>query len=374
MRAARERALVVLLAATGCDEAALASEGGAFTLVFAGLRTEQLVPWEAPHRVVEGTLLCPQARCEACEAAGTCEAVEVTAEGLADAGDGCFVATPGAVSWRVGAPCDADDRATLTVVDAEAVGAELVLWPDRWAATQGALHGAELTPPGAPLRVVAQSQVRLPVRLFTRADGRTVGWDAGEVRLAATRGRAPVAYPGESLAAVMFADAAATASFSAAEHTWPLGQVEGVRADAAVSLTIAAAHDADGAPRFARAVARDADGAVLVGLPVTWSVEEGALALAAGGDLPGQDYVGLGDECVAPERRGGARSAVIAARHGGLSASLELRWQGQAGAEDPRWQPDDACPEGGCGCRSETAGWPGLLLLLGAYRRRGGRR
>lgn len=372
----RGRELVLLLAATvGCDDA-ITSEAGRFEIAFAGVHTEELRDWAPPYRVVEGTVLCPRASCEACGGALSCDGVPVSAEGVTADGSGCFVAdTPGEVTWRVGAPCDEHDHATMTVVAAGAVAAEVVLWPDRWALDAGTLHGPELAPPGSPLRVVAESRVALPVRLYTRADGRTVGWDAGEVRVTGVKGRAPVVYPGDRLAAVMFAGGAAEASVVTAGGTWSLGQVEGVAEGAATSIEVSAVSMADEGPMFARAVVRDANDAVLVGLPVTWSVEEGQLALAVDAELPGQDYVRLGDECVAPELRGGPRSAVIAARHGGLSGSLELRWEGVAGEKDPEWVAHDGCPEaGGCGCRSETAsGLPALVVLLWR-RRRGGRR
>jgi hypothetical protein len=375
------RALVAAVGlAAGCDEPTIESERGEFAVVFPGLQAEPHDVWRAPHRVVAGALLCPRVTCDACVAADSCDLVEVTAAGAVVAdGGGCFAADgAGEVVWRASAPCDAEDRAVMTVVPVEGVAAEVVLWPDRRAETGGvrvvgAGFDAELA---APLRVVEESRVRLAVRLFARGDGGTVAWDAGEVTLTRDEGRAPVAYPGQLLEAVMFADSAATAMFNnGAGETWSLGQVVGVRAGEATSLKIAAGVQEFGegeSPALARAVVRGADGEMLLGLPVTWSVRDGALGLDPGEDLPGQYYVYLADACVAPERRGGARSAVIVAEYGELAASLELRWDGVAEPADPTWTPDDTCSQrSGCaGCRAEGGGsWGALVLLVLGWRR-----
>lgn len=371
------------LLVVACDEPRVRSEGGGFDLQFAGLRTEALIEWEAPYRVVVGTRLCPQVRCAACDADDSCAAVSVTASGAVHAEDGCFVAdAPGPSEWRVGAPCDDPeaprDRAAIEVVAAEETAAELVLWPERAFAAAGSLTlgappVAELP---APLRVIAGSQLRLDVRLYTPADGHVVAWSDGEVALQTTAGRAPVVYPGERLELVSFPETAAAASFRVGEFTWPIGQVVGVPEDAARSLELAVAllREQDGAtPAIVRAQVRDAQGRILLGMPVTWSVESGELALAVDTSLPGPDYVKIEDHCLPPEARGGPRTAEIRAEAGELTGHLLLRWPGVAGAADPTWTPGERCPEAGCGCRSQPGGAAALLLLL-LRRRRGGAR
>lgn len=371
--------LVIVAFVAGCDENAIVSEGESFELLFPGIQTEKMRDWEAPYRVLVGTELCPQVRCE--------DAIQldaaVVAEGPVSAdGEGCFVAEgPGEIEWRVGAPCGdleaPGDRAVMTVVDVGAVGAEVVLWPDRAVAAEAAYMGvgAALHPGDAPLPsplpVVEGSQVALPVRVYTQGDEHVVGWREGAVTLTRDEGRAPVAYPGSRLELVTFAGATATARFAANGGTWPLGQVRGVAADAVESLAIAAVQAEGEAPLLARAVARDAAGEALFGLPVTWEVRSGELALAVDPDLPGQDYVWLADSCLPPERRGGPRSAVVAASHGGLSASLELTWEGVKEEPDPTWSRPSGCPEEeGCGCRSSEGEWLGLGLLGLLLRRR----
>jgi len=375
-------ATVVLV--VGCDESVVVSEGEDFSLVLGGVRTETLRGWEAPYRVLTGTVMCPQVQCAACDGS-SCGDVALAASGPVHVDEtGCFVAdAPGEIEWRVGAPCDdlaaPRDRAMLRVVGVDEVAAEAVLWPDRALAAAagfaagGAAFHAEDEPLPTPLAVVEGSQVQFAVRMYTRGDERVVGWSDGAVTLRRDEGRAPVAYPGERLELVTFADATATAEFAAGGGTWPLGQVRGVAADTVKSLRIAAAAQVEGgAPALARAVARDADGVEVFGLPVTWTVRSGELALVVDPDLPGQDYVWLGDVCLPPERRGGPRSAVIEARYGGISAELELTWIGEEGVPEPDWERDSSCPEGqGCGCRASEPGfaWVGLLGLL--RRRRG---
>lgn len=363
----------------GCDEDVVVSEGERFAVELAGVHTREQVRWTPPYRVLVGTRLCPRVRCDACEAAGTCEGVTLVARGpLRPDGAGCDVAeAPGTVEWRAGAPCDdADapvDRAVLEVVDPAAVEAAPRLWPDEVAEVAGArTAGAGLAAaPGSPLRVVAEARVRLPVRLTTA--GHVVGWSDGAVTLTPAEGRAPVAYPGGALELVAFADTVAAASFAAGGRTWPLGQVVGVAAGAAAEIELGAAYAAaelGGHPTLARAWVRDADGEPLLGLPVTWTLRAGEVALAADAALPGQDYVRIADTCLPPERRGGPRRATIAAAHGGVSARLELAWDGVAGAPDPAFVPDDRCP-GGCGCRG-GGGTAGLVLPWLRRRRRRG--
>src|SRR5205085_2741290 len=99
-------------------------------------------------------------RCDACEVDDGCAAVAVTGSGALAADGDCFVADgPGAIEWRVGAPCDdleaPRDRATMRVLAAEDVTAAPVLWPEQLqrsldAATQGQF-AAEVE---APLRVI----------------------------------------------------------------------------------------------------------------------------------------------------------------------------------------------------------------------------
>ncbi len=381
MRRRIARGLVTAILVAGCDTTV--SEAGRFELGFAGLTTEHVRGWDAPYRVLAGARLCPRATCAACGDA--CEDVEVAASGPVSAdGAGCFVAdAPGQIEWHAGAPCDdlaaPADRLVMTVVGADEVAAEPVLWPDRSLAASdeytvvgAGLQGEEPLP--TPLRVVEGSQVRLMVRLFTPDDGHVVAWTDGAVAVVRATGRAPVAYPGPALELVTFAGSTAAATFAAGGGTWPLGQVNGVAASEARSLELAAAVTVGGEPALARAVVRDADGGLLFGLPVTWRVTAGELALGVDPELPGQDYVLLADECLPPERRGGPRSAVLEARHGELAASLELAWEGAAGEPDPAWERGSSCPEGqGCGCRSQDAraGLLGLLgLLLVARRRR----
>ena len=249
MRGRIARGLVTAGLVAGCDTAV--SEAGRFELGFAGLTTEQVRGWDAPYRVLAGARLCPQATCAACGDA--CEDVEVVASGPVSAdGAGCFVAdAPGQIEWRVGAPCDdleaPADRLVMTVVGADEVAAEPVLWPDRslaatdeYAVVGAGLQGED-TPLPAPLRVVEGSQVRLMVRLFTPGDGHVVAWTDGVVEVTRTGGRAPVAYPGAALELVTFAGSTAAATFAAGGSTWPLRQVNGVAAGEARSLELAAA-------------------------------------------------------------------------------------------------------------------------------------
>lgn len=376
----RVRPVLALLAGLlpGCDETRVVSEAGAFELGFAGLHSEAWVAWEPPYRVVPGTRLCPAVRCAACEADDSCAGVVVAASGPVHAEGACFVAdAPGVSEWRVGAPCDEQDRARITVVAAETVVAAARPWTDRAAtaaelATQGGTFAAELS---TPLRVVAGSQLRLDVGLYDRADGHVVGWSDGAVQVVATRGRAPVVYPGEALELVVFADTAAKASFTVGAATWPIGPVVGVPESDARSLAVAvmlAPGEGGATPAIARAEVRDEQGRLLLGMPVTWSVSAGSLALTVDRGLPGPEWVAIADACVPPEARGGPRTATIRAEAGGLAGQLGLRWSGVAGAEDPEFVPAERCAEAaGCGCHSRAGGgWGGLLLLLGLRRRR----
>ena len=236
----------------------------------------------------------------------------------------------------------------------------------------GGAFAAELP---TPLRVVSGSQLRLDVGLYDRADGHVVGWSDGAVRVVATRGRAPVVYPGEALELVVFADTAATASFTVGAATWPIGPVVGVPESDARSLAVAvmlAPGEGGATPAIARAEVRDEQGRLLLGTPVTWSVPSGSLALTVDRGLPGPEWVAIADACVPPEARGGPRTATIRAEGGGLVGQLGLRWSGVAGAEDPEFVPAERCAEAaGCGCHSRAGGgWGGLLLLLGLRRRR----
>jgi len=382
------RSLAVLLLACvllpACDDNdRVVSEHRRFELRFAELYDEARVDWAPPYRVVPGTRLCARAECGAC---GSCEDVPVSATGPVGMVGECFVADqPGMIEWRVGAPCDdldaPTDRAWIEIVRPEDVAAEPLLWPDRAIARAGgAVQGAALTPElRPPLRIVANAQIVLPVRLYTPADGHVVAWTDGEVAVTTTQGRAPVADLDPALNLVTFADTVADATFKVGSTTWPIGQVIGVPPESAATLAIAvgfAPEDAGAAPVFARAVAHDGDGAALLGLPVTWTID-GEARLAVEPTLPGPDYILVDDNCLPPEQRGGPRQATISARHGDLSATLDLRWTGVAGEPDPKWEPPDNCPDtAGCGCRSQTGGSPalsGLLGLLALRRRRRGR-
>lgn len=385
LAAMRSRFILGVLAglAGACDENRIRSDDERFAVYFDPLRTEDLVAWEPPYRALSGTRLCPRARCSACDADDRCEAVAVSASGSVHPVGECLVADePGAVEWRVGAPCDdldaPTDRAHLEVVAADQVGAELLLWPDRLVArgmaeTQGAGFSAAL---GDPVRVVAGGQVRLPVRLFTRADDHVVAWADGRVDVTATGGRAPVVYPGDALELVAFPGSEAAATFTAGGVTWPIGQVVGVPASDARALELAVAFapvEGGVSPSVARARVTDAAGATLLGLPVTWSVTGKELALVVDTNLPGPDYINISDVCTPPEQRGGPRHAELSATHGELSASVVLHWTGVAGPPDPKWAPPDSCPDaGGCGCRTQRGGpWALALLGLLALRRRG---
>lgn len=367
----RARGLVVstVLALAGCDPE-IPGERGDWTLAFPGLVPHPL-GWPAPRLVVEGARLCPVLSCKTCPEGQPCDDAPISAAGpISPTGDGCFHAdAPGDVVWTVGAPCVAagmpPDTAAMRVVALADLAArarrddDLIV--ETYAGDLVTAEGAWQADPGAPARVIAGAQVSFFVDLFEAATGQAVLRDRGDVAWTTDSGRPPVTYPGDAAELVTFAGTTATPRLDLDDRTWPLEPVLGVDPADATALELAVASLDDG-PQLARAIARDASGRPLHGAPVTWSVDDRALALHPRSVNP--DVIDVSDGCRAPEDRGGPREATLRARWRGLEATRTIRWTGVALDPDPNWSPDASCSDDqGCGCRAPHPGGGGLLVL-----------
>lgn len=370
----RARGLVVptVLALVACDPE-IASDRGDWTLAFPDLVRHPL-GWPAPHLVAAGTRLCPVLSCKTCPEGQVCDDAPIAATGLlTPIGDGCYRADlPGDVTWTVGAPCVAEgmepDTAAMRVVAladlaARARRGDDLLVESYVASDLLTAEGPWQPDPPAPRRVVAGAQVSFFVDLYEAATDLSVLRDRGDVAWTTDAGRDPVAYPGAAVELVAFAGTAATPRLDLDDRTWPLEPVLGVDSAEATALELATAA-LDGAPVLARAIARDGAGRPLHGAPVTWSVDDHALALHPRAANP--DVLDLSDECRAPEARGGPREATLRARWRGLEATRTLRWTGEADPADPNWQPHDSCTDGGGGCGGCGVDPGGDLLALAA--------
>lgn len=397
----------MLFAAAACD-LVVYSERSDFSLAVEGVASPEAQPlggWPAPYLVLAGTRMCVEGECLACtkgenEAACDFEELEVSGP-LQPVGDGCYVAAdPGEVTWTwpgCGDPELPPDALHMRVVDPDDVEPAAVHELDEYVRTEVAGDTAELAALGAPwlgavewpLRLVAESTVSLPVEVRERASGHPVAIEASQAEVVweTVSGRPAIVYPGLAIAPVVFAGGEYRASFRVGDRTWPLGQVLGVSSEAAASLEIAASvafeDDADApllgrsaTPFIVHAIARDAEGHPLLGLPVVWTLDRGAIG--AWTDLLGptrSEYLVLEDACVHPEDRGGPREIVLRATHGELSTAITLRWTGEDAASETDWRPPATClapTSEGCGCRTDAPGGGALLGLglLALLRRR----
>lgn len=271
----------------------------------------------------------------------------------------------GAVSWST-VPCAAngegyapdDDRLGFEVLAASDVTAapldlERLAEAELDPGPAGAFPTTWAHPPGAVWSLVSGSRFVF-VPILAAPDGREVGWTLLDavVEVVPIAGAPPAtALLAGHLAVEIESGSTADLRFGVGTDRWPLATVSGVPVDAVRSLEVVVAYavdpNVDTVPFAARAVARDASGNLVWGAPVTWSLDEGLLAL--GGlpiELPGPDYVVVADACTPPSENEGSHTAVLRATLGDLTDTVALAWDVSPGLSDDGFEPWDACVEG----------------------------
>ncbi len=248
---------------------------------------------------------------------------------------------------------------------------------------------------GAPVPVVAGEEVYLWLGLRRSADEASVAWTHGQlvVEGASSRpiGDEPAAH--EAIVQLM-GDGTADVSIELEGARSQPAVIEAVAADALTDLEIVpfvapAADSIPDHPTILRALARDPRGRPVLGVPVTWSVVEGEVALTP---LLGEgmtDYVGLDIACDSPD----TQAVTVQAQLG--DQVVRYQWTAYAATctedippidpggamddDDGGTTGDDAGADDddllGCGCASSRSSraWPLWTLLgvcLGAVRRR----
>jgi len=244
-------------------------------------------------------------------------------------------------------------------------------------------------PDGEPFRVVAGEPFVFRVRLIEETSGEPVAWASqdGSIEVNTTAGdQVSVIEIGTGFAELAIPEGSeAEIGLTVGERTWSAGRVVGVPPSTVDSLVVVGAVYAEGqegagTPYAARAVLRDDQGRPVYGAPVTWKVIGGELALSQGFlDLPGADYVELGDACIDPADTS-PRSMSLKASYRGMSDRVEFSWDPPEPEEAPNsegWQPHESC-SGGCSCRAAgpsptpaaAAAALGLVGILTVRRRR----
>jgi hypothetical protein len=360
--------------------------------------------------LLEGTEVCATLRCS--DADSTCpESIDIAAcfapsvEGGSVSGDLCAIAeTPGTFVWHFDpvvdvASCGADpatytptaDEVSFEVVSTTEVRPVLLQWAER-GAEEALVPAGDAFPDdwmveeGEPFQVVAGGRLQLPVAFLTSDDDRIVAWDSNEVfvEVVTNVGDNPdVSMPQPGVVAITPTLGSVNEVFvTVRSDTWVAGTVVGVSPEDVASLEIVVAlldDDGHASPFGARAVLRDADGALVYGAPVTWRLIEGNVLLDSDADsgMPGADYVGIRDACVAalPDVSD-PRSATIEASYGGLTSTATFDWVVPASTgeffpdSECAGQPNGDATEEGCACDQSGVPGMGIAALVGWLARR----
>jgi len=313
-------------------------------------------------------------------------------------GDGCVIADGlGDVRWTlepVDCPLVAEgallqsDGVTFTFIDASAASGTIVQWLEILADARnawgdvsqpdGSGFGAYMrNPKDQPFHVVAGQPFIFRVALRDEENDEWLAWHgpSGSIDVESIRGRKPTMHAQGAGHVLLSIDEGAEAELhlTVDGHTWPVGRVAGVSADAPTSLKLViavwtgAGDEPAGLPIGARAVLRDDEDRLIYGAPVTWTVHGGQLAL---GDVsittPGADYVEINDACIDPSDSS-TRRMTLKASYGGLTDKVALRWTPDKSPGEPGWEPSELCT-GDCSCRTGGApaatSLPALSLVL----------
>lgn len=383
--------------------------------------------------LVEGSRFCPQLACVEDVPGCTIDddgtrlseqdvraCYESTIAGPVTQEGNCVVAdAPGELDWTLALrDCDArargyepaPERLRLPIVDAAALQPWLQSTGDGFAVRElVAKDGGELPiepqlVAGETAYVLADATVHFSVVLAHPMSDQPVAWNPPAWSVSGVDddgGDVPVAFDAWGVVALALpAGTAVELTLHRDAVELPIGRVEAVDADDIASLEVVAgflpddeAPDGHRMPIGARAIARTADDRVVYGLPVEWSVTEGALPLWRDDELQWDpDFTALEDRdgrgCHEPPEERTIYEAEVVATWRTLEASAELEWTEEKVDEGflemvaewfkgEDWDAAETCegpgfPEPGCGCSTDNRGGLPLvaLALLVATRRR----
>jgi hypothetical protein len=388
--------------------------------------------WEGAEPILDGTVICLEARhslelepgYEGPELGPECYATSVDGPVTLSEIDGasCYEFAEGGTLWTFEAldcaQSDAeleDDSLELRTVGPEAVQPRFFPWPEAGAAAWGWPTVPEEAPSDALLAfgeevlIAAGQPVRLGVGMFEGATGGWAVWNPADtsLELVPISGSAEVVPAGEGASGAFFGEgnetdprslrvrlgdgARAEVLMTLGDDSWSVAQLRGVPASRATSLDLSVAVSGEvydyfrnDGPFAARAWARTSSGEIIHGAPIKWSVGEQAMSLRSATEeievYAGADYLAIADHCDPPTESVGPRHAVLRARLGVLSRSVELDWTYFEADEedDAEWERSEKCVEptsgcGDCAVAGDTGpapAWLGCLLLLAGVRRR----
>lgn len=385
MHWARLASVALALSLTGCFSCDVPGELD--NLYFDLQLVDPLGEFVSGERILVGTRLCPRITgvrvgdgfrsVSQNEEAAFRACFDEQLEGPATLDDeGCvWLETPGEVTWTLTPTEDCEhlgDQLRFNVV-----GAALQLGFDDWTIRAPDRLGDEviligLAPgrsvddlhedPAAP-RLVAADALDAPLMRIDDLEGR-VYWPKPEVTLELIGEGVTVVdpvsdleedidewpLPGELPVKIELGGLARVRATLPSGEVLESPELIGVSTTSAASLDLIVLIDVhDGAPLYAFAEVRDARGRVLHGVPVEWSVSEGALKVRPGNladDVRTADYATLGTGCEPPVALPIQRRATLRARVGALEDQVALVWLEHP--IDPRriarpFVPDERC-------------------------------
>ena len=306
-------------------------------------------------------------------------------------------------------PTPVSDQVVFSGADASLVTAHVLQWMEVHALEHqqidppGVFTEDDLLQPGETLVVLGGAPVRLFVQLWDPTHEQSVAWRPGEGELTVVEADGYYTehfdlsdgiYPnGGWIGLELSAGRTAELGFEIRGQTFGGALIEAVPASRLASLEVVAVYDepwtdlGGTVPTAARAIVRDDQGRQVLGVPATWSVSRGRLAVEPGGKARedryvGADYASVSDACTHLRWLEGRRSAVLRASYGDLNDDLKMEWEWPddwvetllGGDEEAikesyaSWEPDFYCIGQGCtGCSgSGTAlSWAWALGALG---------